>query len=1781
MTEQNKRKKPLGRMGKALLALGLAAVTAVSVWAVGKTLFTASSIDEQRPTVRFRCMDFKLIEDGTVQALVRISAENMEHFAGTAFNIKFNPYFIQPSYLVNAAGVVDANGTEQKIIDSRRNKAEHFTIDPTLKTIKLKDATTIYPLVESDEEIPLGTGSWKINEVIPGALTGGVGGGPINGSLNMYLTLKGTDTAKHYISHKYNDGTKDTVQIMDGYGFVPGDSSFKEGSQLFIDASGTVSKADGKDNYADNGIGKSGNGINLGAITFQVNLDHLTEMVSFDTNTCMTTSGKFVIGYPTGEQEEWLITDLTQLNGDAYDDYGVNERTPLDAWGSNSYSTEPEDEGRVIFEFIFPEVLVKAHIAGGDELTVNAYQNFGNGTIADLARTAQRYRPEITGTYANASEKNFVFNWGDTTPTTTTNGGGYKVYRPYVAADGATPGYTDRNGNGWTALPASQYDPKGGEYLLVQYFWYEEDGQTKKYPLPMELHLTVTPVNLVDANADKLYDSYRQSDANKFVRTSLTDIDLPRQAVLALSPVPGQVTLTMPITTWAPNTLDGLTTSGTPAQAQNWWDSANNVVNTGTYKLNGPTTQNIIDYVKAHYKWVTIPSTFVNKDIVAVRDVVADATPAGPVYKTSYVSTDYDGTLRLLVEKTVGGTNFTSTTQFETYTPNVDRIKSDTEFKPMTPGTTDSYSNELAAGPRGELSYNAGSDPRSTHEEDVGRAINLGGWFYVKVSEDGGTTWSDLLPVYVPRRPNYYITAPLETYYNDGNIPGGKGFYNFDFTGLRAGLYPFYSDSHVPEHVVLPIGYTVHTTYDGVTGAEPGKLGQLEVKQWAEAQVTPAPIGSVPPWDSEAIISYGDADTYNTPPSPQPEKPADLADAAYGAYGPVDNHRLQAEATSAPSAINHGVQGDELTRIRVQAPKWETPAPTPTPTPDPSASPDPSATPAPTPTPGPTNKPQESIRLIHEDSVYTSDRNGPDDIVRDGTGEVSKVIYTLTQEGYIARQTYTLTIVNDGTEDIYGLDIDVVNGIHSPANDGFTNHFEILVPPSSYIKAGGKTTFVISYVFNLKDTDPTLAGTTYEDHILITSNGYDKDNPLKDFIARFEVNASAAYKVTVVTDPGDGSMGTAKIIKGVPAANVPTPSPTPPPAVGLSPAPISATGAANKPDTTDATDTYVAGHNYVWIYAEPTDEYKVKEVYYIDGYTVNPDTTLSPIKVSLYTYNWTDATATPPEEETAYFFQMPPKDVTVVVEYYEPILSKLRLSELRGFSDAGSVPAGFGDDLTANANGEEHNIRWYDDTTHIIGKPMSSADSSRPTRPDYIMVLGDYKDTTVTGRPGADDLTRAQLEATLRKNNLTPNIDDVTVTYYEWEYISATGTWQRKNNTPTAGPQTGKTWHLTAGAPTSHDSEIFATPTLPGLPNAVAREIELSVNLTQAMRDADPTYAAVTNAQIAAGYPISRSFVVVIVRASKDFDYKLGYGNSPKGMIYNDDGQWATATAKADAWTKFLNNDNAFGAGSTPTKAAGLTNTYWKEAWGNIIVGGAAYNGDQDEHALFILLGQAFQDPGFITLKNTLGFDVDQSKVSRSVKVDLLNTAATVTTQWNRFYMDDPTAPAQVTLDLGMGDKGLVTSTVTTDVIDNWWQTTDTTGTTPVTTTHAVRPGVYTLVYTFPDYDNTPKTVERNVIILSPVGDVNADRGVCNGKETPATGLPSDVDYIHNRITDPLGGMTGDNPTDASNYYIQWRLFRYRCIDSNNDRNVNDVDANVILNDKDHIVPYYKPTGYR
>jgi len=151
-----------------------------------------------------------------------------------------------------------------------------------------------------------------------------------------------------------------------------------------------------------------------------------------------------------------------------------------------------------------------------------------------------------------------------------------------------------------------------------------------------------------------------------------------------------------------------------------------------------------------------------------------------------------------------------------------------------------------------------------------------------------------------------------------------------------------------------------------------------------------------------------------------------------------------------------------------------------------------------------------------------------------------------------------------------------------------------------------------------------------------------------------------------------------------------------------------------------------------------------------------------------------------------------------------------------------------------------------------------------------------------------------------------------------------------------------------------------------------------------------------------------------------------------------------------------------------------------------------------------------------------------------------------------------------MTLELGTGDTGLVTSR-TNDLIENWWQQTDAGGN---VSSYNIRPGVYDLTYSFMDYDGvTVKTATRKLIILAPVGDENAD-GVVD--------TAADSDLVKNRVTDPLGSMVDAGYPD----YPAWRLFRYRSSDANNDRNVNNIDANQIRHGQEKIVPYYKPTDY-
>ena len=97
--------------------------------------------------------------------------------------------------------------------------------------------------------------------------------------------------------------------------------------------------------------------------------------------------------------------------------------------------------------------------------------------------------------------------------------------------------------------------------------------------------------------------------------------------------------------------------------------------------------------------------------------------------------------------------------------------------------------------------------------------------------------------------------------------------------------------------------------------------------------------------------------------------------------------------------------------------------------------------------------------------------------------------------------------------------------------------------------------------------------------------------------------------------------------------------------------------------------------------------------------------------------------------------------------------------------------------------------------------------------------------------------------------------------------------------------------------------------------------------------------------------------------------------------------------------------------------------------------------------------------------------------------------------------------------------------------------------------------------------------VTRDFVVLAPVGDVDADRTV-----TEAT----DRSLVKGRVTDPLGYL-------AENYEGA-AIFKLRTCDVNNDRNINNIDANAIAADGvtnpksdylEKIQKYYLPIGYK
>ena len=135
-------------------------------------------------------------------------------------------------------------------------------------------------------------------------------------------------------------------------------------------------------------------------------------------------------------------------------------------------------------------------------------------------------------------------------------------------------------------------------------------------------------------------------------------------------------------------------------------------------------------------------------------------------------------------------------------------------------------------------------------------------------------------------------------------------------------------------------------------------------------------------------------------------------------------------------------------------------------------------------------KPVESLHLIYEGTETLNVLSEP----RGDYNEVTDVIFDTQTEGYIVRQSFVLTLLNAGTTDIDGLYIDTDTDINIPPYNAdangmpsYASHFYISDKPASFLAAGCKTTFTVTYVYDLRSADNGGAF-DYLDKLYVCSN---------------------------------------------------------------------------------------------------------------------------------------------------------------------------------------------------------------------------------------------------------------------------------------------------------------------------------------------------------------------------------------------------------------------------------------------------------------------------------------------------------------------------------------------------------------------------------------------------------------------------------------------------------------------------------------------------------------------
>lgn len=1190
----------------------------------------------------------------------------------------------------------------------------------------------------------------------------------------------------------------------------------------------------------------------------------------------------------------------------------------------------------------------------------------------------------------------------------------------------------------------------------------------------------------------------------------------------------------------------------------------------------------------------------------------------------------------------------------------------------------------------------ATEDYHNGDRETLRRYINLGGWYKVAICEnpdDATPDWTDPIPVYVPPRRNEYQESKVYNFVGENrglfNWPGGVGdvmaFPQGDYQPVAPVLgdpssayigLPLYDvlddDGNVtkttnavadaadvfedgnPNRLKSNVrrhseSYGVETTYDGQTGAQPGIIFTVKV----DADDTTHDVDWKSPTTTERThpsVANAVGGTWPTLGDPVTK---------YGATPLYDDYRVTGFGT-----VNQPEADPDTYRATLRRQLEE--------------------------------KPDQLIERI---TLTSAVDNG---ITRQPPGtkadNVTLVTFNTVTEGYTVRQDHLLTINNVGDVDIYGLDIDsLVDGY--PLNDNADRdapeggHFEITMPPASFLPAGASTNFILTYVYDLRAND-VASGLKYRDTLYITSNshptakhgGTHQDNHpagsdydyLLDFDAELTVSDSPLHQVTVIYRPTDGTMGTAGLIVGE-----------------------QTDGTDVTINTTATTRTYPQ-NDLVYVEIRKEDEYAVKAITAeIDGVTVDLLTgnRYDP-GLTLPNNPGFQGTAEVAEDKEVYVFEMPNHDVTVYVDFYEPIESKLRLDHIIDFSDP---------DMNDLVNGYDFNGGTYEPTDpgHIYkvwqkqfnGKAAKgaaaatgdyaaaqtwSAAHGNADEDFYLMTQG----TAIPATQGGDVYNSSkkhylvvidaeddfsQIKATLR--NVKYHVDyrgkplptDPDYAKYQDGYnLDVEPT---VNMTLYYKDQVLDNWTTLSTNAVYDPSHGFGpyddsvSPVVDKKPQGSTADSTNHITSDYDSADAgfpspDPGESAYVHITIT--YPGSaddaageRHYYVEIHRRAAEPEVVLHYGNAPYGMIMNEkkfivagnDAQTAKVrTAVKDAFRQGYTFRGA-DASVLPDAAAGKLQsvTYWREAWvrnlglfepesltgfhavldqngdqtfsddektkpiyaPNADVYKEADNLDLNDYAFFAILGQEMWEPGVISAKDSSGREVSLLDIhARALDVNatdgvtLLDT--TKTTQVERFSGTD-----KAVLDLGVAGQKLTPLaehaatpvTVGTDPVlgVTQWPAKTTTTTAPppeggepvTTTTHSVvediRPGRYVIEYSYYDFDGVSLLrTTRPFVILREVGDVNVDGTRNAGSHTKGT----DEYAMEDRVThDPLGYEAGgwDGTTQAETVYPYANIFKFRVADVNNDRNINNIDANQIaknVKDKGGWLRFYDPVDY-